>query len=222
MPLQPALISRSRGRGNPDARSRTLAAAAKRIICRRNLHPRYTFAAFVIASTRVRSGRPQSTQGDMEVLSNVVIISLTVCIMEVVAWSTHKYVMHSWAWRWHSSHHDKQSQVVEKNDYFSVIFAIVSLTLILSSDWFGKWLFWAGIGMAVYGVMYVIVHDGLTHGRIPMAWTPRHRYVQHLINAHHLHHAKKGRTGHVSYGFLYAPPMNRLRRQMRKRSSKQQ
>jgi beta-carotene 3-hydroxylase len=38
-------------------------------------------------------------------LINIGIILVTVLIMEFVAWSAHKYLMHGWLWIWHEDHH---------------------------------------------------------------------------------------------------------------------
>jgi beta-carotene 3-hydroxylase len=69
--------------------------------------------------------------------------------------------------------------------------------------------------MTVYGVLYFLLHDGLVHHRWPFRIKPRHAYLQRLVQAHHLHHAVRSRQGAVSFGFLYAPPIRRLRRQLR-------
>ncbi|MGI8581092.1 MAG: hypothetical protein ACR2KX_02800 [Chitinophagaceae bacterium] len=45
--------------------------------------------------------------------------------MEVVAWITHKFVMHGLLWRWHKDHHKKEaSGFFEHNDFFFLIFAL--------------------------------------------------------------------------------------------------
>ena len=76
-------------------------------------------------------------------------------------------------------------------------------------------LYWVGIGMSVYGVLYFFVHDGLVHQRWPFRYVPRNGYLKRLVQAHRLHHAVDGRDGAVSFGFLYAPPVRRLKEQLR-------
>lgn len=53
-------------------------------------------------------------------LINLIIIMVAFCSMEVVAWITHKFVMHGLLWRWHKDHHKKESSgFFEHNDFFS-------------------------------------------------------------------------------------------------------
>ena len=45
--------------------------------------------------------------------------------MEGVAWFTHKYIMHGFLWSLHKDHHQpNHDTILEKNDFFFVIFAI--------------------------------------------------------------------------------------------------
>jgi beta-carotene 3-hydroxylase len=48
---------------------------------------------------------------------------------------------------------------------------------------------------------------------------PHSGYLKRLVQAHRLHHAVKGREGCVSFGFLYAPPVARLRDELRSKGS---
>ena len=75
--------------------------------------------------------------------------------------------------------------------------------------WSPMW--WAACGVTAYGVMYGVVHDGLVHHRWPFRITPRQGYAKRLVQAHRLHHAVATRTGAVSYGFLWAPPVRVLK-----------
>ena len=73
----------------------------------------------------------------------------------------------------------------------------------------------AAVGVTGYGVLYAVVHDGLVHHRWPFRLTPRHGYAKRLVQAHRLHHATLGRAGAVSFGFLYAPDVRRLKARLR-------
>src|SRR5690606_4529118 len=58
------------------------------------------------------------------------IVLLTFTLMEGATWIIHKYVMHGFLWFLHRDHHDHSSEgVLEKNDYFFVIFAIPTIAL---------------------------------------------------------------------------------------------
>ena len=141
--------------------------------------------------------------------------------MEVFAWAVHRYVMHSrWGWGWHESHHAPHDGVLEKNDYFAVVFAAPAILLFWlghAPGWSIAW--WAGLGVTGYGVMYAVVHDGLVHARFPFRLVPRTGYAKRLVQAHKLHHATHGRDGAVSFGFLYAPDVRKLKAELRARSA---
>ena len=138
----------------------------------------------------------------------------TVILMEVAASAVHRFVMHGWGWGWHRSHHEPGPGALERNDLYAVVFAAISVLLFMLG---GRWplLWWVGLGLVVYGLLYTLLHDGLVHRRLPVRLTPRRGYLKRLVQAHRLHHAVKEREGAVSFGFLYAPPVPRLIAQMR-------
>ncbi|WP_174279683.1 sterol desaturase family protein [Sphingomonas bacterium] len=134
-----------------------------------------------------------------------------VVLMECLAWATHKYVMHGWGWRWHRSHHEPRAGALEKNDLYAVAFTGVVLALFtVGLRWAPLW--WAALGITVYGGIYFFVHDMMVHQRFGLRWVPRRGYARRLFQAHRLHHAVKGRDGGVSFGFLLAPNPARLKR----------
>ena len=145
------------------------------------------------------------------------IAATTFVAMEFVAFAVHKYVMHGFGWGWHRSHHEPRQGLFEKNDLYGLIFAVLSLLLFSAAA--DRWplLWWVGLGMALYGLLYAFVHDGLVHRRFPFAGTPRGGYLKRLVQAHRLHHAVKDRTGAVSFGFLYAPPVRKLKQALKQR-----
>ena len=150
-------------------------------------------------------------------LSNALIVLATIAFMEVFSIVAHKYVMHGFGWGWHRSHHEPRTGWFEKNDLYAVVFAGVAIALI----WFGTRghhpLEWIGAGMTAYGALYFIAHDGLVHQRWPFRYVPRSGYLKRLYQAHRMHHAVEGKEGAVSFGFLYAPPVDRLKRQLQAR-----
>jgi beta-carotene 3-hydroxylase len=152
------------------------------------------------------------------VFANAAIVLASVVAMEGVAWATHKYVMHGWGWGWHQSHHEPRRRAFERNDLYAVVFAAISITLIALGNQ-GVWpLAWVGLGMALYGFLYFVVHDGLVHGRWPFRHVPKRGYLKRLVQAHRLHHAVRTRDSAISFGFLYAAPIERLRREFRARA----
>lgn len=144
----------------------------------------------------------------------LLIVIGTTALMEAVAAAVHRYIMHGWGWSWHRSHHEPSGGTLERNDLYALVFATVSVGLFLIG---GRWpiLWWVGVGFLAYGLLYVLLHDGLVHRRIPIGRTPRRGYLKRLIQAHRLHHAVRERDGAVSFGFLYAPPVDRLIAELR-------
>ena len=142
---------------------------------------------------------------------NALIFLGTLAGMEVVAYLSHRYLMHGPLWFLHASHHRPRGHWFEWNDLFGVIFATPSIVLI----WLGvnvePHLLWVGLGMAAYGVVYFGFHDVIVHQRIRFRRIPRFGYLRRIVQAHRLHHAIETKEDGVSFGFLYAPPVDRLK-----------
>ena len=92
-------------------------------------------------------------------------VVLTVVAMEVTAAAVHRHVMHGAGWSWHRSHHEPGPGILERNDLYAVVFAAISLGFFVAG---ATWplLWWIGLGMVVYGLLYALVHDGLVHRRL--------------------------------------------------------
>ncbi|MCP1314839.1 sterol desaturase family protein [Halomonas sp. 707D7] len=155
----------------------------------------------------------------MSVLLNTLIVVLTVAVMEVVATLAHRYIMHGIGWGWHRSHHEPRTGWFERNDLYAVVFALLAIVLIAFGT-AGAWpLQWIGAGMTAYGAIYFVLHDGLVHKRWPFSLIPRRGYMKRLYRAHRLHHAVKGREDGVSFGFIYAPPVEKLEAELKRRQA---
>jgi beta-carotene 3-hydroxylase len=96
---------------------------------------------------------------------------------------------------------------LEKNDWFAVVFSLPSIVLFyyFSLVNYNPYGLAVGLGIFCYGVFYIVFHDIIVHQRI--RWRParRSRYLQRMINAHYIHHAKHTKEGCDAFGFLYAP-----------------
>jgi beta-carotene 3-hydroxylase len=153
----------------------------------------------------------------MSLLAGLALFAATVIAMEAFAYAIHRWVMHSrLGWTLHESHHRERTGWFERNDLYAVIFAAPSVALIfggINAGW-GAWAIWVGAGVAFYGLVYFGFHDVIVHGRIAHRIVPRSRYLKRIVQAHKLHHAVEGRNGAVSFGFIYAPPVERLKRQL--------
>jgi beta-carotene 3-hydroxylase len=147
------------------------------------------------------------------------IVSAAIAAMELVAWASHKYVMHGFGWAWHRDHHEPHAGFLELNDLFALMGAALSIVLFaLGSPWVmgqSAWwpATWLGLGVLCYGVIYTLIHDGLVHQRW-FRWVPRKGYARRLVQAHRLHHATIGKAGGVSFGFLWARAPDILKRDL--------
>ncbi len=127
----------------------------------------------------------------------------TFFLMEVVAWATHKYVMHKWLWFLHEDHHVKQPGFFEKNDAFFLIFAIPSWLCIMLGSMNGNyWVVSIGAGIAVYGFAYFVVHDVIIHQRFKIFSRSNNRFVKTVRWAHKMHHKHLGKEHGESFGML--------------------
>lgn len=148
------------------------------------------------------------------------IVIATVAAMELVAWASHRYVMHGFAWAWHRDHHEPHGKLLERNDLFALVgagmsiamFALGSPMLMGESAWPpGTWI---GLGVLIYGIIYTLIHDGLVHQRY-FRWVPRRGYARRLVQAHKLHHATMSKQGGVSFGFVLARDPAALKGELR-------
>lgn len=156
----------------------------------------------------------------MTVIIPILIVIASVLVMEVIAWSSHKYVMHGFGWAWHRDHHEPHNNVLEKNDLFGVVGAVMSMSmfavgspLVLGDNawWEANFI---GIGIMLYGAIYTLVHDGIVHQRW-FRWVPKHGYAKRLVQAHKLHHATIGKEGGVSFGFIFPRDPVVLKRELK-------
>ena len=131
-------------------------------------------------------------------LFNLAVLFGTLVAMEGVGTLAHKYIMHGWGWWLHRSHHEPQLGMLETNDLYLVALGLIATLLVaLGKGGFAP-LQWVGGGVAGYGVLYVVAHDGFFHRHWPRKPRPVNRYLKRLHRAHRLHHAVKGAEAGVA------------------------
>lgn len=155
----------------------------------------------------------------MSLLTGLVIFVLTIVAMEGVAYVTHRWIMHGPGWFLHASHHAPKTGWWELNDWYFVIFASPSITLLVGSTYFGWGAtgLWIGGGIAAYGAIYLGFHDIIVHKRLRTRYIPKSAYMKHIIQAHRLHHVVETKHGTVSFGFLWAPKPEALKAELQRR-----
>jgi len=134
----------------------------------------------------------------------IVVFIATFCIMEFMAWFSHKYIMHGFLWVLHADHHKKDHDSwFERNDAFFLFYAVVSV---------GCFLLWqkgifelgiaVGLGIFAYGLAYFMVHDIFIHQRFKLFRNADNRYSRAVRRAHKMHHKKIGKEDGESFGML--------------------
>lgn len=131
----------------------------------------------------------------------------TFCMMEFMAWATHKYVMHGFLWSLHKDHHHKDHDSwFERNDAFFIFYAIVSISCFLLWKYD---IFWAGlpigVGIFAYGLAYFIVHDIFIHQRFKLFRNADNWYAKGIRRAHKIHHKHLGKEHGECFGMLWVP-----------------
>ncbi|XP_077245502.1 beta-carotene 3-hydroxylase 2, chloroplastic-like [Tasmannia lanceolata] len=127
--------------------------------------------------------------------------------MEFWARWAHRALWHASLWHMHESHHRPRDGPFELNDVFAVINAIPAIAL-FSYGFFNKGLvpglcFGAGLGITVFGMAYMFVHDGLVHRRFPVGPIADVPYFRRVAAAHQIHHLDK--FNGVPYGLFLGP-----------------
>lgn len=139
-------------------------------------------------------------------LFNIITTVATFLIMEFVAWATHKYVMHGLGWYFHRDHHQHEPGFFEKNDVFFLIFAIPSWLFIMFGMMAGNdWRVFVGLGIAIYGMAYFLVHEVFIHQRLPWFKRTDNVYFRAIRKAHKVHHKHLGKEDGECFGMLIVP-----------------
>ncbi|HNP47316.1 MAG TPA: sterol desaturase family protein [Bacteroidia bacterium] len=123
-------------------------------------------------------------------------------LMEGVAWTTHKYVMHGFLWNLHESHHRPHKGAFEKNDFFFLIYASIAICLMYFGYEQLDYRFWMGLGVTAYGFTYFLLHDVFIHRRGKWLEKINSRYFQAMRKAHKVHHKCLDKEGAEEFGLL--------------------
>ena len=127
-------------------------------------------------------------------------------VMEFWAMLLHGRLWHGPWWPAHKSHHTPRTGLWEANDVFAAMHASVAIALIVAGlehklGAHSHLFVAAGYGMTAFGIAYFVVHDGLIHGRLPVAFLGRIPWLRRVRNAHLVHH----RLDAAPYGLFLGP-----------------
>ena len=132
------------------------------------------------------------------------IVVSSVIIMEIVAILTHKYIMHGPGWFLHKSHHSKHKDKFELNDVYFLIFSSPSIIcIVLGVFKSSPILLSVGIGILIYGLIYVLLHDILVHRRFSIKIPISNTYLKKIQISHLKHHSVRNKDGASNFGFIY-------------------
>lgn len=143
----------------------------------------------------------------MNILIWILVFLGTFAAMEGMAWFTHKYIMHGFLWSLHKDHHHKDhSHWWERNDFFFIFYAFVSIGFFLLWRYDILWIgLPIGLGILAYGIAYFSVHDIFIHQRFKLFRNANNRYAKGIRRAHKMHHKHLGKDDGECFGMLFVP-----------------
>jgi beta-carotene 3-hydroxylase len=126
--------------------------------------------------------------------------------MDLWAAFLHRFAWHGPLWGIHRTHHARRPGRFERNDALSGLHAPIAIVLIVAGSRMGPGLghdaaLGIGAGMTAFGALYLVIHDGLVHARLPVRFLMRLAALRAVVAAHREHH----RRGRAPYGILFGP-----------------
>lgn len=123
--------------------------------------------------------------------------------LEVFSYVVHRWLFHGVLWRVHQTHHNPRKEFFELNDLFSLIFAAVSVSLMVFAEkpLFESVSFPVGLGIAIYGAVYFITHDLFTHRRF-LPFNSQNKLLLTIRAAHQRHHQTTAKRGIEPFGLF--------------------
>lgn len=123
--------------------------------------------------------------------------------LEIFSYILHRWVFHGVLWRIHKSHHLATKDAFESNDIFSVIFGLSSILLLVFAEYplSESIAFPIGLGIAIFGIFYFIVHDLFTHRRF-LPFGSGNKILLTIRAAHQKHHQTANKQGIEPFGLF--------------------
>ncbi len=128
----------------------------------------------------------------------VVLTILGFAAMEFFSYLVHRFLFHGILWQIHQTHHKPNKFPLELNDVFSILFALLSIGLMISKN---EIAFPIGLGIAIYGFVYFITHDFFTHRRF-LPFGSQNKFLMTIRAAHQRHHQSIEKHGLEPYGLF--------------------
>jgi len=144
-----------------------------------------------------------------ELVAQLALIAGAAVGMEFYARYAHKHLWHSswWSmsnkyrrewnrpiWLLHESHHLPREGAFEANDVFALVNGVPAFALcafgFFTPGVFGGLCFGAGMGITLFGIAYMYVHDGLVHKRFPTGPLGKLPLLKKIAAGHTIHHTE--------------------------------
>ena len=144
-----------------------------------------------------------------ELVAQLALIAGAAVGMEFYARYAHKHLWHGpwWSmtskyrrewnrpiWLLHESHHLPREGAFEANDVFALVNGVPAFALcafgFFNPGVFGGLCFGAGLGITLYGIAYMYVHDGLVHKRFPTGPLGKLPLMRKIAAGHTIHHTE--------------------------------
>ncbi|GIL90262.1 hypothetical protein Vretimale_16337 [Volvox reticuliferus] len=168
--------------------------------------------SIAIVATFYRFHWHLAEEGDVpldEVAATLLLVFGGIFGMEMYARFAHKVLWHDFepGWALHKSHHEPRTGPFEANDIYAVANAVPAMVLcaygFLTPHVVGGVCFGAGLGITLFGIMYMFFHDGLVHKRFPVGPIAEVPYMKRVLVAHQIHHTNK--FNGVPFGMFLGP-----------------
>lgn len=168
--------------------------------------------SIAISATYLRLLREVTDTGAFpwsELFAQLALIAGAAVGMEFYARYAHKYLWHESLWtmplktrkEWnrpvwllHESHHLPREGAFEANDIFAIANGVPAFALcaygFLTPGLFGGLCFGAGLGITLFGIAYMYVHDGMVHKRFPTGPLGKLPFLRKIAAGHTIHHTE--------------------------------
>jgi len=168
--------------------------------------------SIAISATYLRLLREVADSGGFpwaELFAQLALCAGAAVGMEFYARYAHKYLWHDSLWtmpmkqrkEWnrpiwllHESHHLPREGAFEANDIFAIANGVPAFALcaygFLTPGLFGGLCFGAGLGITLFGIAYMYVHDGMVHKRFPTGPLGKLPFLRKIAAGHTIHHTE--------------------------------
>ncbi|XP_048140896.1 beta-carotene hydroxylase 2, chloroplastic-like isoform X2 [Rhodamnia argentea] len=200
------VMNREAEQAPAENKNRAIASRVAEKLARKQLDRQAYLVAAIMSSLGISSMAATSVYyrfswqmegGEFPILEMFGTVALSVGAavgMEFWARWAHRELWHASLWHMHESHHRPREGPFELNDVFVIINAIPAMALLLygflNRGLLPGLCFGAGLGITMFGMAYMFVHDGLVHRRFPVGPIANVPYLRKVAAAHQVNPMK--------------------------------